>query len=250
MKTICLIFLFCASTTRAHASETPSADKAIDAAIANRARPTDDRQVDERRHPRDLLAFSRVKSGDLVIDAFPGKGYFTRLFTSVVGPKGHVIAYVPKELEAMPFKPVEAANKAVQGAPNAEAKVTPLAVAPAENVDLIWTSQNYHDLHIKKLMNADVAAYDKLLFKMLKPGGHLVVVDHVAAPGTNESGVEKLHRIDPQVVRKELEAAGFVFEAESKTLLRDENHQLNVFDPMIRGKTDQFAYRFVKPKKS
>jgi predicted methyltransferase len=220
-----------------------------DQAVSNAARTIDDKKADENRHPKEMLDFSKVNPGDTVVDFFPGKGYFTRLFSSAVGPKGHVIAHVPKEVEGAKFKPVEAINSGIEGFKNVEVKVTPLTVAPAEKVDLIWTSQNYHDLHIKSFIEADVTAFNKMLFNMLKPGGHLVVVDHVAANGATSVDIEKLHRIDPKQVRAEIEAAGFVFEAEDKTLLRNEDHSLNVFDPAIRGKTDQFAYRFIKPKK-
>lgn len=245
MKNIFLAFLTLSSLSQAFAAEATPIDKAI----ASSARPADDKKADERRHPSELLQFSLIKPGDTVVDLFPGRGYFTRLFSGVVGDKGHVIAYVPKEIEGAVFKPVEAANAAATGLKNVQVKVTILTVAPAENVDLIWTSQNYHDMHIKKFIVADVAAYNKLLFKMLKPGGHLIVVDHVANAQTTEADIEKLHRIDPKLVLKEVEAAGFVLEEESKVLSQNEDHKLNVFDPAIRGKTDQFAYRFVKPKK-
>ena len=245
MKSIFYAFLILCSFSSAFAA----ASSAVDAAIANPSRPTDDKSADERRHPRDLLEFSQIKAGDTVVDVIPGKGYFTRLFINLVGPQGHVVAYVPKEIENAPFKPVEFAKKAVEGAKNAEVKVTPLLEAPAQNVDAVWISQNYHDLHLKSFIKADVAAYNRLLFKMIKPGGHLIIVDHVANAGTKDSDIEKLHRIDPQTVKKEILAAGFVLEAESKTLERKEDHKLNVFDPAIRGKTDQFAFRFVKPKK-
>ena len=226
------------------ADKTPS-----ETAVANTSRPADDIKVDERRHPRELLDLSKVKAGDTVVDLLPGRGYFTRLFASVVGAKGHVIAYVPKEIENVKFKPVEAANKAVEGLKNAEVKVTPLTTAPAENVDVIWTSQNYHDLHIKSFIKADVGAFNKLLFKMLKPGGYLIVVDHVAPSNATPADSEKLHRIDPKQARTEIEAAGFILEEDNHILSQKEDHSLNVFDPAIRGKTDQFAYRFVKPKK-
>lgn len=245
MKNILYALLALSSVSTSLAAKT----SVIDSTLASASRSAEDKKSDEHRHPRELLEFSQIKTGDTVIDIIPGKGYFTRLFIQIVGPKGHVIAYVPKEIENASFKPVEFANKAVEGAKNAQAKVTLLSEAPAENVDAIWISQNYHDLHIKSFIKADLTAYNKVLFKMLKPGGHLIIVDHVAQSGATEADVEKLHRIDPQTVRKEIEAAGFVFEAESKTLERKEDHKLNVFDPAIRGKTDQFAFRFVKPKK-
>jgi predicted methyltransferase len=231
------------------ASPVFAAPSAIEKAVSEKSRPADDVKADERRHPKELLEFSKVKAGDKVVDFFPGRGYFTRLFASVVGPKGKVIAFVPKEVEGAPFKPVEAAKEAVKGMTNAEVLIAPMAKIPVEKADVVWTSQNYHDVHIKKLMNADVAAFNKQVFEMLKPGGVYVVVDHVAVAGANESEVEKLHRIDPVMVKKEIEAAGFIFQEESKVLAQNEDHKLNVFDPSIRGKTDQFAYRFMKPKK-
>jgi predicted methyltransferase len=241
---ILLSALLLISLTSANAA-TSNSEKAV----SNSARTADDKKADENRHPKEMLEFSKIKSGDIVVDFFPGRGYFTRLFSAFVGPKGHVIAFVPKEVENAKFKPVDSINKGIEGLKNVEVKVVPVTTAPAENVDVVWTSQNYHDLHIKSFIEADVPAFNKMVFKMLKPGGYFIVVDHVAASGAMTADIEKLHRIDPKQVRAEVEAAGFVFEEENKSLLRDENHSLNVFDPAIRGKTDQFAYRFVKPKK-
>lgn len=219
-----------------------------EAVVLNTGRSAEDKKFDENRHPQELLDFSKVKKGDTVVDLFPGKGYFTRLFSAMVDDSGHVIAYVPKEIEGASFKPVEAGNFAVAGLKNAKLVVTPLMEAPAKKVDVIWTSDNYHDLHVPGFIKADVAAYNKLLYKMLKPGGILIVVDHVAKEGAGQADIEKLHRIDPKQVVKEIEAAGFVFDAENKVLSHHDDHTLNVFDPTIRGKTDQFAFRFIKPK--
>lgn len=221
----------------------------IDSAIASKSRSEEDKKSDVNRHPKALLEFSKVKPGDTVVDFFPGKGYWTGLFATLVGPKGKVIAHVPKEVEGAFFKPVESGKKAVEGKKNTELKVIPMTEAPGKNVDVVWTVQNYHDMHIPKFMQVDVAAYNKLVFNMLKPGGYYIIVDHIANSGAGMAEIEKLHRIDPAQVRKEVEAAGFVFEEESKTLNQKDDHTLNVFDPAIRGKTDQFAYRFVKPKK-
>lgn len=220
-----------------------------DAALSSASRSADDKKADSDRHPKELLEFSKVKAGDRVVDMMPGKGYFTKLFAIMVGDKGHVTAFVPKEFENAPFKPVDAAKQAIQGLKNASVAVTPILDAPDANVDLAWTSQNYHDLRIKKYISVDMLAFNKMVFKMLKPGGSYVVIDHVASAGASEADVERLHRIDPAIVKKEVEAAGFVLADEGKVLRRDETHVLNVFDPAIRGKTDQFMYRFVKPKK-
>lgn len=244
MKSVLLI-----SVSLMLASPVMAAPSANEKAVSNKSRPADDVKADDHRHPKELLDFSQVKAGDKVLDMLPGRGYFTRLFAGVVGPKGKVLAYVPKELEGASFKPVEAAQAAVKGLKNAEVLVAPVAKIPGDKFDLVWTSQNYHDLHIKKLIDVDIAAFNKQVFDMLKPGGVYLVIDHVAVAGAGEADIEKLHRIDPAMVRKEVEAAGFVFQEESKVLAQNEDHKLNVFDPAIRGKTDQFAYRFVKPKK-
>src|SRR5438309_1059186 len=211
-----------------------AATPAIEKAVSNKSRPVDDIKADDHRHPKELLEFSKVKEGDKVIDALPGRGYFTRLFSSIVGPKGKVVAFVPKEFEAAPFKPVDAAKQAVNGLRNAEVLVVPILKIPVEKVDVVWTSQNYHDLHIKKFIDVDMAAFNKEVFDMLKPGGFYVVVDHVANAGTTADDIEKLHRIDPTVVKKEIEHAGYVLQEESKVLAQSEDHKLNVFDPMIR----------------
>jgi predicted methyltransferase len=244
MKLILTTLLFITPPLHSLAATDPT-----QTAIEAKSRSAEDKKSDEHRQPKKLLEFSKVKAGDTVVDFFPGKGYWTGLFTTLVGTKGKVIAHVPKEVEGAHFKPVESGKKAVEGKKNAELKVVPMTEAPGKNVDVVWTVQNYHDMHIPKFMKVDVAAYNKLVFQMLKPGGYYVVVDHVANPGADLFLIEKLHRIDPKQVRKEIEAAGFVFEEESKALAQNEDHNTNVFDPAIRGKTDQFAYRFVKPKK-
>ena len=114
--------------------------------------------------------------------------------------------------------------------------------------DVIWTSQNYHDLHLSR-EHADVAALDKTWLDILKPGGVVVIEHHAALPGSPATETaDTLHRIDPAVVRREMEAAGFKFDGESDVLRNPgDSHAANVFDPAIRGRTDQFVYRFKKP---
>jgi predicted methyltransferase len=230
-------------------SANAAAVNSVETALNASSRTADDKKAESDRHPKELLQFSKVKTGERVVDMMPGKGYFTKLFASMVGDKGHVTAFVPKEFENAPFKPVDAAKEAIKGLKNASVAVTPILDAPDANVDLVWTSQNYHDLHIKKFITVDMIAFNKMVFKMLKPGGRYVVIDHVANSGATEADMERLHRIDPVMVKNEVEAAGFVLEDESKVLSREETHVLNVFEAAIRGKTDQFMYRFVKPKK-
>ncbi len=232
----------------AHASA-PS-NPAIAAAIADPGRPADDVKKDATRKPGEVLEFAHVKRGDRVVDFIMGGGYFTRLLAGTVGADGRVFAYQPAEFIA--FRAQYGLDlKAVSDAHgNVSALSDPLArLALPESVDVIFTAQNYHDLHISAFPANLAESVNAALFKALKPGGVLVVIDHAAASGSGTRDSNTLHRIDPASVRMELERAGFTFEAESGLLrnLEDPHTQL-VFDPAIRGKTDQFVYRFRKPR--
>jgi predicted methyltransferase len=227
--------------------------KYIAAAVANPARPEDDRQLDVDRKPAESVAFAGVKPGDKVVDLIPGKGYFTRIFSLVVGPKGHVYAVPP------PKRP-----NAPEGAPDPGAASQAIAADPhfsnvsvvvghvtdlkfPEPVDLVWTSRNYHDFH--NIPNVDVGTINKEIFDALKPGGVYIVLDHTAEKGSGTRDTATLHRIDPEAVKKEVEAAGFKFEKQSE-ILRNPNdpHTAKVFDASVQGKTDQFILKFRKPK--
>ena len=227
----------------------------FDAAIADTGRPEKDTKLDASRHPADMLAFARIKTGETVIDIWPGGGYWTRLFSKVVGPKGKVYSYVPAEITGFKSDPLGLA-KAVAAEPgrgNVMAVSDPLASAPPAKmlgtVDVAWTFENYHDMHDTFMKGADVGAFNTAIFKLLKPGGLYVIVDHAAVAGTGLKHTEDLHRIDPAALRAEVEKAGFVFDGESKLLANPADPKtVLVFDPSIRGKTDRFAYRFRKPK--
>jgi predicted methyltransferase len=230
---------------------TAATTPAIDAAVADPARPAADKDRDANRKPAEVVAFAGLKPGDKVVDLLPGGGYFTRIFSKTVGAKGHVYAMVPGEMIARRpqgadgVKAIAAdpayANVSVGTAPFAEFK-TP------EKVDLIWTSLNYHDMKIPGL-GIDTAQLDKAIFAALKPGGVFLVIDHAAEPGSGTRDVSTLHRIDPEVVKTEVLAAGFVLDGTSDALRNPaDDHHEKVFDGAIRGKTDQFVLRFRKPR--
>ena len=123
----------------------------------------------------------------------------------------------------------------------------PKATQPA---DVLWLHLFYHDLHTALIQSkgATAAGFNRAVYQRLKPGGRYVIVDHAAAAGAGASDAQSLHRIDPASVRKEVEAAGFVLDAVSTMLAsEDDPHSIKVFDPSIKGQTDRFAYRFVKP---
>ncbi|HEY1890057.1 MAG TPA: hypothetical protein VGG63_06605 [Steroidobacteraceae bacterium] len=220
--------------------------KAISAAVADPGRPAADRARDKYRKPAACLAFAGVQPGMSVAELFPGGGYFTRLFSKVVGPKGHVYEFVPPPKGDKPIAVSAIAQDPQYG--NISISIWPVGRLPVrEPVDLVWTSQNYHDLH--NIPGLDVAAFDKAIYGALKPGGVFIVLDHVAPAGSGFSDTNTLHRVDPEAVKKEVTSAGFEFVGESDVLHnRRDSHKKAVFDPSIRGRTDQFIYEFRKPK--
>lgn len=220
----------------------------VAAAISDSNRPAADKGRDAARKPAEMIAFAGIKPGDTILEILPGGGYFTRIFSKTVGPQGRIYAAVPdaKSSDAEP-----AASQIALNAEYSNVSVVPLTIEALKALpplDAIWTSQNYHDLHLSRV-HADMTKLDKAWFDILKPGGVVVIVDHVALPGSPATETaDKLHRIDPAVARKEMEAAGFKFDGESDVLRNPSDpHTMIVFDPSIRGKTDQFVYRFKKP---
>jgi predicted methyltransferase len=219
---------------------------AASAAVSDPSRPAADVARDAARKPDDMLTFSGLKQGDVVLELLPGGGYFTRIFSKQIGPSGHLYAAVP-DAKSADAEPAAAAIAAEPGYSNITVvPIQPLPTMPP--LDMIWTSWNYHDLHLTRI-NANMAAVDKGWLALLKPGGVVVIVDHAALPGAPAAATaDNLHRIDPAIVKAEMTAAGFVFDGESTVLANPADpHTALVFDPSIRGKTDQFVYRFRKP---
>ena len=225
------------------------------AAVADTTRPAADTAKDADRKPADVVAFIGVKPGQTVMDIAPGGGYWTRIFSNVVGPKGKVIGYVPAEVADRPNKPVDVVKAIAteKGHENVQAVSDPLASAPPANfhnvLDVAFTFENYHDFHDPFYKGANVDDYNKAMFLLIKPGGFYIVGDHAAKAGSGLANTNDLHRIDPATVRAEVEKAGFKFVGEYKGLASAaDDHTLKVFDPTLRGKTDRFVMKFVKPK--
>ena len=225
----------------------------ITQAIADPRRPIDQVKADLLRKPAQLMAFAQLKRGDVVADFMPGNAYFTRILSDVVGARGHVYAFLPAEQLAN-CAPTEVAGTRALSRDASYANVSVLSDASANfrtprKLNLIWTAQNYHDLHDSFMGPADVTVLNRAFFDALKPGGVFLVIDHAAEQGSGVRDTETLHRIDPRRLRAEIEAAGFVLEAQSD-LLRNpqDDHSLSVFDGRLRGRTDQIAYRFRKPR--
>jgi len=253
-KLILACALACAFASQALSRDTANEalNAAIAAAIADPARPATDTVRDANRKPAAVLAFAGIKAGDKIADYAVGQGYFTRLFANLVGARGHVYGSVPNTLYKYPniVKGTADVESYLFTHPNASLNFgAALEVAKyPEKLDVFWISQNYHDLKDKFMGPVDTAAFNRAVFDALKPGGVYIVLDHVAAKGAPADVTESLHRIEPALVRREVEAAGFKFESESSVLANPADpHAAEVFDPSIVGHTDQFIYKFRRP---
>ncbi|HYF23617.1 MAG TPA: methyltransferase [Caulobacteraceae bacterium] len=223
---------------------------AIEAALADPSRPAADRERDAARKPEALIRFAGVRPGDTVGDFVTGGGYFARIFAGVVGPQGRVHAVQPQEFVGFMPKYGEDLKALDAAYDNVTGSITPFATPdfPA-GLDVVWTSQNYHDLHLKPFPADTAARANKAIFQALRPGGVYLIIDHAAEPGSGLRDAHDLHRIDPETVKQEVTAAGFVFEGESPLLRNPADPKTaNVFDESIRGRTDQFVYKFRKPR--
>jgi len=223
-------------------------------AVGDSARPEADTKRDGDRHPALTLAFAGVKPGDQVAELIPGSGYFTRLLSAAVGPKGKVYAVAPPR---RPDAPADAPDPAARLKPitsdshyaNVSVIVGKLAqLELPKGLDLVWTSQNYHDFH--NIPDVNMATLNKTVFDALKPGGSYFVLDHAAEAGSGGRDTNTLHRIDEETVKQEVKAAGFELAGESDILRnKDDPRTGKVFEPPIQGHTDQFLLKFRKPKK-
>jgi predicted methyltransferase len=211
-----------------------------------------DAALDARRHGPEIVAFAEVNPGQRVLELVPGGGYFTRLFSLAVGPKGRVFAVWPTEYDKVSHPDSDVMRRMATQAPfaNVSVLVKPAAALTApEPLDLVFTSQNYHDYPDKFMGPTDPAILNRAVYKALKPGGLWVIVDHRAKPGAGLTVTDTLHRIDVQAVKRQVKAAGFVLEGESRLLANPKDPlTVAVFDKSIRGHTDQFILKFRKPK--
>ena len=222
----------------------------ISKALADKARPAKALELDQSRKTAEVLGYADVKAGQKVADLMPGAGYYTILFSDIVGPSGKVFAVVPSEF--LKFGPRATDGVAAPQPDHHNVVVlTPSvnAFATPDPLDLVWTSWNYHDLHDSFMGPADVAKVNGAIFKALKPGGAYIIIDHRAATGSALRDTESLHRIDIETVKSEVQAAGFVLESASQALANPkDDHSLNVFKGEVRGHTDTFILKFRKPK--
>jgi predicted methyltransferase len=208
-------------------------------AVASPIRTVEDRKADDKRKPLDFLQFAEVQPGMRVLDVATGSGYTMQLLALVVGNNGTVWAQ-NTQLQA-------ALQKRLASRP--QSNIVPVirqfedpVPDGVSQLDLITIIMNYHDI---AYMPVDRAKMDQRLFNALKPGGHLVVMDHSAISGSGISAAKSLHRIDEKAVKDEFLKAGFQLEQEGDFLRNpDDPRDQAFFDMKIQ--TDKFALRFVK----
>ena len=220
----------------------PKPSAAVSAAVADAGRPDADKMRDDNRKPAAVVAVSGLKPGDSLIELGSAGGYYTRILAKTVGANGKLFAIVGAQPPgaADRLKPLADAYPNIQVVTDDMTKLTNVP----QKVDVVWTTDNYHDFHNR----TDMAAFNKAVFDALKPGGVFLVEDHAAAPGAGATVTGTLHRIEPATVRQEVTAAGFKLVRTSDVLANPaDNHVERNAEADIRGKTDRFIYVFQKP---
>lgn len=239
--TIALAAALLASGSIAYANHHEGADAAIAAAVADARRPAADTARDGERHPDQIVAFAGVHSGMTVAEIAPGGGYYTRLLAASVGPQGKVYALVPAFFASRPGG-LDGINALAAEYGNVEVVVVQGydTLSLPTPVDLVWTTENYHDL-----ANGNISAVNAAALGVLRPGGTYFVEDH-SAPGTGLTATSTLHRIDPMAVIAQVTSAGFVLEAVSDAVANPADpHTANPRE--VEPTSDKFALRFRRP---
>ena len=195
----------------------------------------------------EVIAFIGLKKGDQVADIVAGR--LTASLADAVGPTGKVYAVETAEVVKVHPDALTQMKDLSTRSPNVVVSDDPVGSPLPSSLNAVVIRQNYHDLYDKFMGPADVPAFNKAVFAALKPGGVYVILDHAAAAGSGIDATETLHRIDPARVKADVLAAGFKLDATSSILAnQSDDHTKKVFDPSVRGHTDQFLYRFRKPK--
>jgi predicted methyltransferase len=243
MKTIILGAALCALAVTGMAIAASVPDY-VAKAVADPSRPQTDVARDALRAPAETLAFAGVKPGMVVAEFFPSGGYYTRMLSDVVGPNGKIYGIENPKWD----KGEDAKMAAEPGHGNVAIAMAKFGeFVPPQKADLVWITQNYHDLHVAEYGPVDMAAFNKRVYNGLKPGGIYFILDHQANPGTDDAGIAKVHRIEKLVVIKEVTAAGFKLVGESNVLHRPaDDHTKMSSDPAIKSHTDQFLLKFQK----
>lgn len=226
----------------------------IKAAVNNPYRPEADRRRDVNRKPEQVLAFARVRPGLKIGELEPAGGYYTRILCKAVGSAGHIYAvnfilhFTQQQLRRMgrrmmgptpaPKTDCDNVSYSVQAAPKLKLP---------SGLDMVWTAENYHDFHNPEFGKPNIRTFDRTVFNALKPGGVFIIEDHAAAAGTGARDTNTLHRIDPALVKREVESVGFRYVGQSRVLHNPNDNHTEIVFKMI-DKTDRFLFKFRKPR--
>lgn len=228
-------------------AQAPATDT-IQAALENPNRPDADKSRDERDHTAQVLDFLAVEPGMAVADLMAGGGYYTELFSRVVGDDGRV--YMQNEYIGWPWEKFFPSMISARLEDDHLANVTRLDAPletmglPEGELDLVFLSLFYHD---SVWMGIDRQKILQEIYTALKPDGIFAIIDHCSEPGVGIRDVSSKHRIDPEFVIEDLLAAGFTVDATSDLLSNlEDDHTLSVFDPAIRSHSDRFIISFSK----
>ncbi|XPF93118.1 class I SAM-dependent methyltransferase [Colwellia sp. RE-S-Sl-9] len=234
----------------------------INELLSNKNRPTEDLEKDPIRKPAKIIHFTDIAKGDVVIDLFAGGGWYTELFSMAVGPNGKVYAQNDNVIWQFAKKGLteRTKNNRLENVTRLDKiEIADMAMAD-KSVDLVFTALNYHDMFFTHRINdgkviqvrEQVVDHKKALAnikRILKDDGQIVIIDHVALAGSGFNAPNDIHRIDPNIVKYQMQEAGFEL-VEEAFYLRNSHDDLNtsVFAPSTRGKTDRFVYKFKKLK--
>jgi predicted methyltransferase len=240
----------CGSMQSGSQSQASSAGTNLAAALAGADRPAADKARDADRKPAELMEFFGVKPGMTAVDIIALGGYVTEVLSVAVGPNGKVYAQNPPVAlqlrDGLYAKEItdRLANNRLPNVVRVDGDLPASSQIAPGSVDVAVTMMNYHDVRNR---SPEVAVgFLKAVHAMLKPGGVLGVTDHVGNDGADNA---TLHRIPKHFLIEDAKAAGFTIDGESAVLAHAaDDHTKLVFDPTLRGKTDQFVVRLRKPK--
>jgi len=232
-------------------SSVSAAAAAREAAVDAPDRSPEDKALDRGRQPLALLTFAGVKPGDRVAELMAGGGYTAELLARTVGPNGQVFGQnSPFILARFAQKPwSERLGKPVMArVVRVDRELDDPLPAEAQALDAVFLVMFYHDA---VWQHVDRARMNAAVFRALRPGGVFVVVDHSARPGAGLADTESLHRIDEDILKGEIRAAGFRLDAEADFLRNPSDPRDWSTSPRTagekRGTSDRFVLRFVRP---
>jgi predicted methyltransferase len=216
------------------------------ALVAAPDRSAADRENDKRRDPIDMLNFIQPRTGMKILDMGAGAGYSTELMARAAGPSGMVYGQNPPDQFEKARQAFDERAKG-PGMMNAVQDVRPFddPVPPGvHDLDMVTFLFFYHDT---TYLPVDRALMNKRLFDALKPGGILAIADYSGRPGDDVSIGKSLHRIDENIVKREVEAVGFKLVGEGQFLRHPEDKR-DTLSSRSPTPIDEFILKFEKPR--